>query len=567
MDSSSGHISIAEEKTRLFYGEEDTNAAILEWMSRIRKLDVVADSTAPSVAMGYEPIRNAYIDLHARGGKARWVIDITKDNLGYCKEIMKFAEVRYLGGIKGSFAISEEEYAAAGTLEADKPIPELIITRIRAIREQHQFLFETLWNKATPAEQRIREIQENVPIERTEVLTDPGAIENLYKSIVSEAQEEILLILSTFNAFVRHKRLGILHLLKKQQSEKGVKVRMLLPFKEDEPNEQDISDLKAHGIQVNRLSYSSPQKTEEAEEKRRSARVTVVIVDNKTSLVIELENDEKEAFVDTIGPAVLSTGRSFVSSYARIFESLWQETRLTAKLAESDRLQKEFINIAAHELRTPITPILAALYLAEKIKKPDGTSQTILSDSWAEMIERNAKRLEKLANDILAVSNIETKGIRLQKERGNLNSWILEELSTARMFVAPGIKLDFVLKRGSSSLLLIDADKSRIFEVLSNLIRNAIRFSPNGGEITITTLESRDGQSAIVEVHDTGVGIRPEIYPRLFQKFTSSYDYGAVGLGLFISRAIVEAHGGRIWAENNRNGKGATFTFTLPIAN
>ena len=130
-----------------------------------------------------------------------------------------------------------------------------------------------------------------------------------------------------------------------------------------------------------------------------------------------------------------------------------------------------------------------------------------------------------------------------------------------------GIKLDFVLKRGSSSLLLIDADKSRIFEVLSNLIRNAIRFSPNGGEITITTLESRDGQSAIVEVHDTGVGIRPEIYPRLFQKFTSSYDYGAVGLGLFISRAIVEAHGGRIWAENNRNGKGATFTFTLPIAN
>ena len=562
---------IKPEKTEFFYGAEATTIEAVSFLARIRKsYDVVVDTNAASVVIEIESFKNAYVSMKERGVKMRSVTEMTKDNVKYCKEVMNSlgVEIRHLDGIKGNFGVSESEYIAAATLEEAKPVPILMTSTVKAFREQQQYVFHTLWNKAIPAEHRIREIEEGIPIERTEAISDPPAIETIYQHIISEAREEILLILSTVNAFVRHKKLGILDLLKKQQSEKGLKIRLLVPVTEDKKNEQDILDLETHGVQVNRLSHNPPQKKTEKVEERSSTRVTVVIVDKMTSLVIELEDDERANFDDAIGTAVLSTGKSLASSYVRIFESLWQETKLTARLAESDKLQKEFINIAAHELRSPITPILTALYLAEKIKKPDGTSQTILSESEAEMIQRNAKRLEKLATDILTVSNIEAKGIHLQKERGSLDDWISEELSTAKAFVPSDTKIDFVFKpasRDSSLLLLIDADKSKILEVLSNLIRNAIKFSPKGGKITVTTSRSEDEKSAIVKIHDTGGGIDPEIYPRLFQKFASSYVYGATGLGLYISQRIVEAHGGKIWAENNKDDMGATFTFTIPL--
>lgn len=166
-----------------------------------------------------------------------------------------------------------------------------------------------------------------------------------------------MLILPTVNAFARKKQIGLLNSLKKQ-SEKGVRAGMLVPVTVDKKNEQDILDLAAHRIQVNRLSLK-PMQEVEAEANEKGPIVTVVIADNRTSLVIERENDEKDDFVGAVGLAILSMGKALALSYARIFESLWLETRLTAKLAESDKLQKEFINIAAHELRTPITPILA----------------------------------------------------------------------------------------------------------------------------------------------------------------------------------------------------------------
>lgn len=560
---------IEPEKTEFFYGAEATTTVILRCFSRvIKNFDAVIDYTGASIAMDFGPFRNAYLKMHERGINIRWVTEITKDNLSYCKDAMKYVEIRHLDNVKGNFAVSENEYVAAATMEEAKPLPTLIYSTGKMFRDQQQYLFDTLWNKAIPAEQRIREIEEGIPIERTEVISDPHAIMSLYQHIISEAKEEILLILPTVNAFARQKRLGILDLLKKQLSEKGVKIRLLVPVAEGTTNEQDNLDLERQGVQINRLSHNPPQKGEKAEE-QRSTRVTVVIVDKRTSLVIELDDDEKESFDDAIGSAVLSTGRSLASSYARIFGSLWLETLLAARLAETDKLQKEFINIAAHELRTPITPILTALFLAENIKKLDGTSQTVLSESETQMIQRNAKRLEKLANDILTVSNIEARGIHLRKEKGNLDTWISEELSTASAFVPSDTTIDFVfmpaLKDSSSLRLLIDADKSKIFEVLSNLIRNAIKFSPNGGKITVTTSRSEDEKSAMVKIHDTGTGIDPEIYTRLFQKFASSYEYGATGLGLYISRLIVEAHGGKIWAENNKDGVGATFTFTLPL--
>ena len=206
-------------------------------------------------------------------------------------------------------------------------MPIWMRSTVKMFREQQQYVFDILWNKAIPAEHRINEIEENIPAERTEVVSDPHAIECLYKNIINNAKQEIMLILpTTVDTFANGKRIAIIDSLK-ESAKRNVKIRILVHSKRegDTAQEQDINNnLKPQGILVNQLSIRPIQKAQghEGEEGDGMRRVITVIADNKTSLVIELKNDEKENFVDAIGSAVLSTGKAFASSYARIFERL-----------------------------------------------------------------------------------------------------------------------------------------------------------------------------------------------------------------------------------------------------
>jgi signal transduction histidine kinase len=267
------------------------------------------------------------------------------------------------------------------------------------------------------------------------------------------------------------------------------------------------------------------------------------------------------------------------------------------RLAEYERMQKDFINIAAHELRTPIQPILGLseiireriLNLAKQLQrgkeeevvyKPlqnhaDFSTQSDsirMSNSPSSSIEnivplvdtinRNAKRLEKMTNNLLDISRIENnKPLQLSKETFDLKKKI-ENVINDMCSVIPDnrdVRIRFESKVRKPSVI-IEGDKGRIFEVISNLISNAIKFTEEG-EIVVV-LDQKDDQ-AIVSVRDTGRGIAPEIYSNLFSKFTTKSEKGT-GLGLFITKSVIEAHGGKIWAENNSDGRGATFTFTLP---
>jgi len=567
---------IEPENTEFFYGAEATTSAILEWMSRLGKMDAVVDPTAPSVAMGLEPLRNAYISAKKRGVKIRWVTEITKDNVRYCKEAMNLEiEIRHLDGIKGNFAVSENVYIATATLEEAKPVPIWMRSTVKMFREQQQYVFDTLWNKAIPAEHRINEIEENIPAERTEVVSDPHAIERLYKNIINNAKQEIMLILpTTVDTFANEKRIAISDSLK-ESAKRNVKIRILVHSKreDDTAQEQDINNLKPQGILVNQLSIRPIEKAQghEGEEGDGMRRVITVIADNKTSLVIELKNDEKENFVDAIGSAVLSTGKALASSYARIFESLWQEAGLSAQLRESDKMQREFINIAAHELRTPIQPILGAAELME-FEFQNGSEKVEVSKEDVEIIIRNAGRLGRLSSDILELARIESSGLNLHKSHFNIREIISKALIDARGQIQAENNND----DSSSNIdlhyeprdIAIYADKDRISQVVYNLLSNALKFTKreNGGDIYLTTEKDNNNKSVIVTVKDTGTGIDSEIMPRLFTKFATKSDRGT-GLGLFLSKNIVEAHGGKIWAENNNSsyGNGATFTFILPL--
>jgi two-component system, OmpR family, sensor histidine kinase VicK len=182
------------------------------------------------------------------------------------------------------------------------------------------------------------------------------------------------------------------------------------------------------------------------------------------------------------------------------------------------------------------------------------------------MIARNAKRLERLTSDILDVSRIESDSLKLSEKLIDLNENIRIVVNDEKSAIPKGKELKIIFDQRESAPLVVKGDKSRLFEVLTNLIGNAIKFTDSGGTITVTVEKSGAENEALVSIKDTGNGIDREILPRLFTKFASKSDKGT-GLGLYLSKGIIEAHGGRIWAENNTDGKGATFRFTLPLRN
>ena len=249
----------------------------------------------------------------------------------------------------------------------------------------------------------------------------------------------------------------------------------------------------------------------------------------------------------------------------RTNESLAESNKLLTAANEQltlhDRMQKEFINIAAHELRTPTQAIVGFAELLEM--EPER------SESFANPILRNAKRLYRLANDILDVTRIESQSLKFSKQQFDLNDLLLTIIKDRQQQIerdGNDKDLKLVYSAKSENILPV-ADRERLTQVISNLLDNAIKFT-NRGMISIIIDKkdnSSNGQDEVtVSVKDTGSGIHPDILPRLFSKFASK-SFQGTGLGLFISKSIIEGHGGKIWAENNPDGKGATFTFSLPI--
>lgn len=229
------------------------------------------------------------------------------------------------------------------------------------------------------------------------------------------------------------------------------------------------------------------------------------------------------------------------------------------RLKENDKLQKEFINIAAHELRTPIQPMLG---ITELMAVSVGSKDKVeVSREDIELLARNASRLERLSFQLLDVARIEGGSLQLNLEPLDITTKVIEVIANAQRRIHKDIDIRYI---EPEEPLIVQADKNRLFEVLSNLMENAIKFTKQG-TITISAQASDEGKEVIVKLVDTGSGIDPEIMPRLFTKFASKSDSGT-GIGLYVSKSIIEAHGGKIWAENNNDGKGATFTFILPLS-
>jgi two-component system, OmpR family, sensor histidine kinase VicK len=534
-----------EEKTVVIYGEENVVRRALKILPTLTKtLDLCGDRNGPSILLLNEQIKQMYIDLDNRGVRQRNITEITKENIIHCKELMKFQELRHLDGLKGFLGIVDGRLLTSHAYgQESKTLSHMVVSTVRVFVEQQQYFFETLWSKAIPAEQRIREILEGIKPEVIETIREPEVTQARALEMIKSANEEILVIFSTSNAFRRQEKVGAVDLFIRTAKSKHLKVRVLSPF--DDYVRNIIDKIKReNNIRIEIRNIEEPLQT----------KVSVLIVYRASLLSAELKSDLKETSLEAIGLATYSNSKATVLSYASIFESLWNLTylyehtrQLYQQLKSHDKMKQEFMDIAAHELRTPIQPILS---LAQILKDQ-------ISDSahtkFLDVILRNAKRLERLQEDMLDVTRIESGSMKLYKESFDLNELIFNALQDFHTQLKDGARIK--LNYRSDGDVWVIADKNRIIQVISNLLANAIKFTI-AGRILVELMKRKgkkitDSNQVIVSLKDEGPGIDPSIRPILFTKYASKSEKGT-GLGLFISKSIIEAHGGEIWAKNNK---------------
>ena len=410
--------------------------------------------------------------------------------------------------------------------------------------------------------------------------------QKLYLKILKSAAKEILLIFPTTNALVRHEKIGVIQSLIEVAKEQQVKVRILMP----------ISKLTEHIVQ----SLTQQQQNNiviRCIEPNPDTEATILVVDKKVSLVIELKDDTKDTFIEAVGLSTHSNSKAGILSHVTIFENLWKQSELYQEIKDShenlkmahqkleinNKILNNFIQTSAHELRNPIQPILGISQIIKtKITHTEERELNVEEIcSLLDVIIRNARKLHRLTDDVVDTTRIETNSFRLKKEAFNLKELIQVLVDEYKSQNNNTMKNDIDNHRNiklsimppitdeaqNADLFLIKADKGRISQVFSNLFSNALKFTKEN-DIIYVNLEQKNIDSRkdfIVSIKDTGSGIDPEIFPRLFTKFATKSEKG-VGLGLFICKNIVEAHNGKIWAENNvDSGGGSTFAFNLPL--
>ncbi|MGB6534290.1 MAG: HAMP domain-containing sensor histidine kinase [Candidatus Nitrosopolaris sp.] len=724
---------ISNERIEVLRNKEIIVSTYLQALHNAKKWDYFAETKSlPLVPLAIESLEEALIDAKKRGIKLRFITEITKDNISYCKDTMKIAELKHLEGVQGNFVVSDTEYIATNAtgVESDAiTIPYAIYSNVKEDIKQQHYVFEILWNRAMPAEQKIREIEEGIVHYDTRIINDSqqiikeihrliadsnelyscltaGGIEysynyffeakkklldrqkkgehkgikaitvidesnmklakilldagiqithvrnlppisfalsdkeiavtiekieagrlaqslllsnepayvshflsifeelwknginavdrikdieagagladievipsssrarELYLELVKNANKEILFIFPSSNAFIRQEKMGAIPLAIEAAKERAVMVRVLVPYNEEV--ERRVKP-KVEEELVRRPIYNADIDVRYTEQ-TSGTMATILVLDRKASLVMELRDNSKSTFDEAIGLSTYSNSRAGVLSYVAIFENLWMLTELYKQVKEAnerltlhDKMQQEFINVAAHELRTPIQPILTMTGLLHS-KKGHVSSQQM--DDSLEMIHRNAQRLKRLAEDILDVTKIETQSLILNKERLNLNEIVQSTIKDVKNQIQDRVgEAQILYESKVNDTIFIEADRYRVAQLVTNLLSNALKFVKRYDGLVTISIEKKEDviggsrqEVALVTIKDNGAGIDADIFPRLFEKFASK-SFKGTGLGLFICRSIVEAHGGRIWAENNTE-KGATFHFTLPI--
>ena len=551
---------VARPETRVLGRPEEILAEITYMNDRSNEMYICATSG------GLQFTRNFLFDLtkklldRQRKGKhhgVKYVTNINSEDLTLVREFldlgMQIRHAKYMPPM--SFAVSEKEMGATiEKMEGNRMVQSLLMSNEQLYVQHFKSMFDELWKGGIDAAERIKEIEQGVQAADIEIMHNPKqALERAWNMITS-SQREVLLMFSTTGAFQRQLQMGGLEIIK-AAIKSGTKVKVLLPADDQIKGAIALARAQLPQVEIRMM------------DKSLHAKITIVVVDRKECMLFELKDDTKQSSYEAVGLSMHSGSKTIVLSYASIFDSLWKQTELYEQLAsaneqldEHDRMQREFINVAAHELRTPVQPLLGITELVSERMEAGKADQVQVSKEEVDMLARNARRLEKLTQNILDVTKIEGKKFTLNKEKFDLNTKIQNTINDMKAGLDEKTK-NIVINFTLGAPIYVEADKTRIYEVISNLISNAIKFTQKG---TINIALVREENFAKVVVKDSGKGLDPEVMPKLFTRFASKSESGT-GLGLYISKSIIEAHGGRIWAENNKDGRGATLSFHIPV--
>jgi two-component system sensor histidine kinase VicK len=548
------------EKAKIVHGTQVVNALLDIFSSANNTISVCCNSKFPSQLLSLE-ITKKTISAKKSQIKQRYLIEVIKDNITSCKSLIEVVgrdnpDFRHSDEVEANFVVSEKEYLGSITLK--EPNQQAIYSNMKDMVEQQHHIFEGLWNRAVPIQDKIVEIEEGKEPEFYEVINDYKKAQEKYIELARSIDKEALVLFANSKAMVRAYRLGVLDSLVETSAKKGALIRIVCPFSEENSEIIKVMSEKAPDIRI--LNYDNA-----------NSHSGLLIVDRAKLMRFELKEPKAEEFSEAIGFIIYSNSKASVESSKSFFELLWneriQQEKLNEyeKLKEADRMKTEFINVAAHELRTPIQPIIG---LGEVLRS-NNTLTPKEYDEYLDAIIRNAKRLRQLADDILDVTLIESNSLKIKYERFDLQELVMDIISEYNQIITRSnrdVKLEYRHKQGQNNVdsLLLYADRVRISQVLSNLLANAIKFTEEGNIVVTVEANAEKNNSTVVSVKDSGVGIDSEILPQLFTKFASK-SFQGTGLGLYISKSIIDAHGGKMWAENNSNGRGATFYFSLPL--
>ncbi|HEX5519063.1 MAG TPA: HAMP domain-containing sensor histidine kinase, partial [Candidatus Nitrosocosmicus sp.] len=473
-------------------------------------------------------IHQEILDRYKKGNHhgIKWITSLnTKKDMDLIKGyIDKGIEIRHVKDLLiNSFALSDKSFLfTIDKIEKGKWGNSLLSSNDRLYVDHYDTIFETLWKKGIDIQDRMKDIEEGYSFN---IETIPNPIESLkfYKELLQKVKGEILIMLASSSAFFRIEN-NIGYDILEKMAYQNIKVKILFPMKIDFHDKINQLKLKYPRIDFGILHISL------------ESFIGLTIIDKQRVLITEIKDDTKDNYSDAIGMTIYIEGDYTAMSYVTVFNSLWKQADLYEKLEKTflniqihEKMQKEFINIAAHELRTPLQPILG---FTEQLRNKLNDKEQL---GFLDVIDRNTKRLKKLSDDILNVSQIETNLLILNKEYFKINE-IIQQLiiDYKKQLKTKNIEIEFSNHLDIYDDLTIYADRDKIYQVISNLINNSIKFASDEreGKITITVKESPKDESdihanktyhnnhvVIITVKDNGVGIDKDILPTLFTKF------------------------------------------------
>ena len=532
-------------------------------------------------------LTNERVNTHKR---IRILVEITRDNLEIVKELLDLGiQIRHIKDMSSiDYTVTSSDLIiAVKRTEKNDPSDSILYSNDPSYIDHFANVFEELWKSSKDPERVIKSLEEETELSFIETIDDPEESVKLVRTLISSAKYEILAILPNFNSFVRQVESGMMEFMKNiSLSKKNINIRILIVEETDNEIQYKILTI------FNKFNGKIPGSSNSDEiplefqfkgsgnfklkilNSRLFTEIGFLIVDKNKSLIIESKNIPSIDMIESIGLSSYSNSRRISKSYASIFEALWNQAELYDKLKVQDRLQKEFINIAAHELRNPVQSLLG---YSDILMNTTGNIENY--SNFIVTINQNTKRLARLIDKVLDVTQLENELLILNKENFSLEKLVIEIvreynnnihlLNKNQLEIRYDSQLNDCNNTNTESRRnfgYVFADRTRIIQVIVNILENAVEFTDRG-TITLRLNENMTTREILLTISDSGRGIDPEILPNLFTKFVSKSRKGT-GLGLYISKKIIETHGGKIWAENCYDGnnkiEGSKFTLTLP---